>query len=167
MPFYQGIEFFWAKSPASDEQIAHVESLLGASLPDDYRRFLKTINGGNLHDSWIEVPTYWDDRLPVDFFYSVNPEISGDYIINKFTQYNFSRRVPTLIIPIGINHCENLICLSLRAKDYGHAYIWAPFDEWIDEEQLEQTEEQLYFLANSFDEMLRALRKGDRNESDA
>ena len=97
----------------------------------------------------------------MDVWYSVNPDDADDYVVSRLSEFNFNRRVPGHLLPIGANLFEQRICLSLQKENYGRIYLWAPFEEWIDELELAATEEDLYLMADSFEELLIRYEKPD------
>lgn len=58
-----GREIFWL-GPASEEQVARVEALFGVSLPESFRRFLKSYGGGGVIGA--EVSGIEDDDAELD-----------------------------------------------------------------------------------------------------
>jgi hypothetical protein len=159
---YKNLEFSKWDPPATAEQIAESEIKLGGTFPDDYREFLRDINGGLIltdpsflatdHGSEPEVWTL-KRLLGIDpcEFWSISSE--------RFA-YDFNERVPNLIIPIGILAASYRICLSLRKKDYGHIYMWGPRHLWPFDDDLpnKKNMKDLFFIAKSFTEFLALLK---------
>lgn len=137
--------------PATEKDVVRFESLIKARLPEDYRSFLLTHNGGE--------PT------PEVFFIN---ESQGDDILGKFyglykePQYSSLSwcfetnrgRMPSNIIPIGTDPGGNQVCLSVSGSDYGAIYFW-------DHEEVNNEEgpnyDNLYLLAPNFTAFLNGL----------
>ncbi len=60
------------KRPATETQLAKLEKRLAARLPDDYREFLLTQNGGEPEPDHVNLPVFSDqDSRPVGFIYGL------------------------------------------------------------------------------------------------
>ncbi len=60
------------KRSATETQVSRLEERIDASLPDDYRQFLLTQNGGEPEPNHVNVPRYSDqDSIPVGFLYGL------------------------------------------------------------------------------------------------
>lgn len=60
------------KRAATEAQVARLEKQLGAKLPDEYRQFLLTHNGGEPEPDHVEIPGYeYGPWLPVGFIYGL------------------------------------------------------------------------------------------------
>lgn len=150
--FYREVPFREHGQPASPAQIAKLEEELDAKFPDDYRRFLLTLDGGVVERNRGVVVSFLKKELRDQqfvSFWNLN-EIPIDQ-----RGYDFIKRVPNLIIPIGRFAIDYRACISLREQDYGVIYLWAPRQLWnTEDEELVQTEKELHFLAKSFNAFL-------------
>jgi SMI1-KNR4 cell-wall len=137
-------------------EIQQFEKQLGVEFPKDYVNFLANFNGGEpkldtfeykLQDGrvWTGGVRYFFgfnlDRLQnIDFFASMR----GD-------------RIPENMIPIGLDDGGNFILLALNVKDKGKVYFWDHNEESEDDEP--PTNDNVYFVANSFTGFLEKLTK--------
>ncbi len=161
----------------SVERIEHIESLIGVSLPDDYREFLLSTGGGELR-AWVECsqPTPFGDH-------GLNCLFSVDEIIELLD----STVVPRNMISIGYGDFGATTCLSIAGLDHGHVYSldtemryywdrerlaqWTALDVTVaeffrlrDEGRLVPKPwgyENCYHVADSFAEFVGRLKTGD------
>lgn len=159
---YKNLEFSKWNPPATSEQIAETERMLGAELPRDYREFLLKINGGLIStnpsftaNDHSNTPEEWILKRLM----GVEPCESAS-ISSQLGAFDFNERVPNLIIPIGILKADYRMCLSLRKIDYGYIYMWGPNHllSGDEEEPIEQTMKDLFLVAKSFSEFLGVLK---------
>jgi len=157
---YRGIGFRKHGPPTDPKAITKLEKKLEARFPDDYRQFLLTMDGGVPERYWGLVVSVYNEPITEKLieFYTVARGQEND-ILGALVGYDFNQRVPDLIIPIGRFFADYMPCISLRKEDYGRMYIWAPLELWnTEDEVLVQSEEELFFLANSFNEFLDKLQ---------
>jgi hypothetical protein len=158
---YRGLGFTDYQPPVNAEVLAQFENKIGARCPEDYRQFLLTLDGGSTEPkkgTSLSIRGKAPRSREILEFFCVKDRI-GHTIDNALDGYDFNVRVPNLIIPIGRFIGDYMPCISLRTKDYGHIYVWGPMSLWEDEaEEYEQSEDDLFFLANSFNEFLDMLK---------
>jgi cell wall assembly regulator SMI1 len=146
------VGFEHAFPPASPEQIEETESELGVELPEDYRRLLQRIGGGDLEDNFL--PPEAD--ASVRYLYSAGPNDDDD-IFDLVTAARFyspeSPSDPVIdpdYLPIGEDDGGNVVCLKVRGDDRGAVYLWA-HDAFANTDPFKR-------LADSFEEFFEALR---------
>jgi hypothetical protein len=114
---YLGIPFYRSHGPARPHLIRHVEVAMQAQLPPDYKTFLAVTDGCyfGLEDGWEEwgfpVPEGMDffrDVIDMAYMRSVNP---GDSVLGAMSGYDFYKRVPPGILPVGNNSYDDYVCL--------------------------------------------------------
>ncbi|HEX8311972.1 MAG TPA: SMI1/KNR4 family protein [Chthoniobacteraceae bacterium] len=146
------LRFHTPHSPATEEQVRLIEERIGKRLPDDYREFLLTVNGGYRPDPGIfDVPgegtSEWHGVLGFAG--------RGSYDLRRHLHPE-SEYLPHCL-PIGHDICGNNLLLGLHESHFGRIY-------WEDHELTQHGEQRPPIrLADSFTEFLRALRL--RNES--
>jgi SMI1-KNR4 cell-wall len=138
------------------DKIKQFEKQVGVEFPEDYVKFLANFNGGEpkldtfeykLKDGrvWTGGVRYFfgfnlDQLQNIDFFASMR----GD-------------RIPENMIPIGLDNGGNFILLTLSKQDRGKVYFWDHDEESEDNEP--PTNDNIYFVANSFTEFLESLKE--------
>jgi hypothetical protein len=137
-------------TPAAIEEIEHRFDL---NFPELYKQFLLARNGGR-----PELPAFSISGLAmnpigsVNFFFGIAPQLEV-YDLRQLLQ-RFVGRIPVGIVPIGENGGVDYICLDLRNGGervvfWDHGHFWST-GEW--------RENDLYLIANSFEEFLKSLR---------
>jgi len=97
---------------AKDADLRALESVVGASLPADYRVFLQDRNGGEPAQNTFSIPSA-DNQSGVNEFMSVRQ------IRDELTAYG--DRLPRRTIPIAYAEGGNLVLLAL---DDGRVSFW-------------------------------------------
>jgi len=111
-----------ANPPASAHDLAEVEALLGAKLPEPYKAFLSQSDGGEFKVAGVRIKAQ-NDVTVLDRVLSVH----GNATSGIRQQYEMRRemdRIPKLCCPIGRDPGGNLFVLSLEPKTYGRVYFW-------------------------------------------
>jgi cell wall assembly regulator SMI1 len=110
----------WPGRPATDEQIADFEKIEGVALPEDYRAFLKTHNGGRpVPDSF---PIGTDNGSLLDTFFELGAgEGETRDLQTKCDRY--ARRIPPTMMPIGCDAGGNIILLGVHGEPRGRVYF--------------------------------------------
>jgi hypothetical protein len=137
------------------EDIARVERRRGIKLPDDYRLFLLRHNGGRPErDAFPIVGDPLSDGGLLDWLYCIHDGDQYDLVENA-TLYR--GRMPPELLPIGEDPGSNQICLAVTGPSNGKVYFWDREEEAGEDEK--PTYENIYFIANSFTEMIGGLYK--------
>ena len=131
--------------PATSElAIAEFERSIGAQLPDDYRRFLLTCNGGEPVDGEFAV-NGWGSTV-VHVFYGLNTGYKAYNI--DWSKSVFDDVLPESIVPIACDPGGYLVCLGVKGVAQGKVYFWDR-GEKLDE---------LILLAPSFEDFVDGLK---------
>lgn len=140
--------------PATPERVAAFEDRIGHALPDDYRRFLLTDNGGQPERPVFAVPPdHWDVLRYLPGLHD------GPYYHNleyPLRTYRDEGRMPPELIPIGSDPFGNWICLGVAGEPRGRVYFWEHEAEADEDEP--PTWDNLRRLADSFTEFVAGLR---------
>ncbi len=138
----------WQAASAAD--IKKLEKEIGTTLPDEYRRFLKTINGGELNPGFVEIPGVPRiANVSVDVFYGLYPDQHNRYSLWWSIQ-SHSSVLPANHLPIASG--ADVFTLSLTKKR-GCIFFWDHESSLIDDEE-RFMESAGHLLAHSFDEFL-------------
>ncbi|RAS82275.1 SMI1/KNR4 family protein [Priestia endophytica] len=142
-------------SSINEEDIQTFEKTYNLSLPLEYKTFLLQHNGGQ--PEWNKIKMYdakHDASLGtiLKFFLPLYKE-AEDNLETTYAKYAKGKVIPSKFLPIAIAPRKNLLCLSLRKKDYGAVYYFEIDD--FDKENLK--EETRTLAATSFPKFLDAL----------
>jgi hypothetical protein len=167
--------------PLEESELEALEAFLGVSLPDAYRAFLATYGGcsfgptvGNysIVHPWIEaIPSHVSDAAWtfMDSFYGARrmPHLADRLI---WQLECFRDRMPQELIPI-VDCGGNKLCLAVRGDVSNRVYYWDAATEPEDEEDYlkdyghemprEVKWQNIFLVANSFEEFLMSLRRVD------
>jgi hypothetical protein len=110
--------------PAPTDKLAQLEGALGGSLPDDYRRFLETCNGGYVGGSlWYQVPSPTGD--PADAgVHHIGGFRDEPYFSLMRARECYAGRIPDDLLWIMDDPFGNAICLRVRGAHRGSIYFW-------------------------------------------
>ena len=151
-----------AKSPASVEEIAALESALGAQLPASFVEFLQVANGGHIEylvdvevDGVLEVLSFSD-------VFSTGPEDSGYgtflYEVHKVRE---NSGAPRGVLPIARDGGGSMLYLDMSDDGEGRVVAFvAALPGWAGSESAEP---KYITVAESFDAYVEKLRL-DREE---
>ena len=138
------------KKSATEGQIAALEKQLGCRLPDEYRNFLLTRNGGQPNPPYVQIPGTHIDNVGVSDIFGLfgtakeYPSIFGAIQIHEPV-------LPKGYLPIARG--SDLFTLSLRKKDFGCIHFWDHETDQVDDDD-RFLESASHLLAGSFDEFL-------------
>jgi SMI1-KNR4 cell-wall/A nuclease of the HNH/ENDO VII superfamily with conserved WHH len=131
------------------------------SIPGSYRRFLLEHNSG-----WPE-PGGFDcsdgTRRVVYWFFGID---CGEYsnLDGKLATYYFRKRIPQDLFPIANDPFGNLILMGMPGPREGKVYFWD--HNWEAERGHPPVEDNIFFVANSLDELLKSLSPPRNIESE-
>lgn len=111
------------KRRATKAQVAKLEKQLSAKLPDDYREFLLTQNGGQSDPEHVTIPVLSDqDAIPVGFLYGLyaKPEAYKSLL---FAIEDILPRLPEGQLPISGLFNLHYFSISLD-RNRGCVYYW-------------------------------------------
>lgn len=140
-------------TPLDQETIEDFERNLDIVLPSSYRTFLLQYNGGHPQPNMFPIQGFYADTHGLlEWFFCIAEGDVYDLVQNKQVYKN---RAPSDLLPIGTDPGGNLICLGVKGKNYGKIYYW---DHETEGEEGEQpTYDNVYFVADSFDDLLQSL----------
>jgi len=110
-----------SRGGASESAIRDFEARLGVVLPEDYRRFLATVNGGRPKPRNFDAAN-GDDGSLVHFFFTLDPDAPHYQLTRKIETY--TGRVPDRLLPIGCDDFGNLVLLDVGGAKPGAVYFW-------------------------------------------
>ncbi|XSG77251.1 SMI1/KNR4 family protein [Herpetosiphon llansteffanensis] len=114
--------FSQVRPPATDQQLAKLEARIGYPLPETYRTFLRTTNGGRPNPIVFSIKGKWITEGHVNVFSSVDPTDPHHYIHRDLDI--FGDEIPATMLPIGSDPGGNLICISLAGETTGQIFFW-------------------------------------------
>src|SRR3989442_1619 len=107
----------------TDTDIANFGSLIQGALPDDYKSFLKSENGGRPEPNQFRFTTK-DGKVENDtvhYFFALYEGRVGS-LKRSFERYK--GRIPVGYLPIAIDPFGNLIVLRIATQNCGRVYFW-------------------------------------------
>ncbi len=135
------------------------EEIIGKTLPDDYRNFLLTFNGGKPESNEFEIP---DERnaAGVNLFYGILGKLEwGDLLFQRKALLD---RIPHDVLPIGEASMGNAVCVSLQAATFGKVFFWDHEAEAGEGEIA--TFSNLHLVGDSFEDFFAKLKQFDINQ---
>jgi hypothetical protein len=103
----------------SESRLADFEKNLGYRLPEDYRKYLLSHNGGTPNPGFF-TSEYWGE-LSVDVFYGFH---DGPYWTRlEPALVNWTESLPLGYLPIGCDIAGNAICISLFGDSRGALFL--------------------------------------------
>lgn len=151
-----------------------IKQIKGSELPEDYKEFLLTNNGGEPSQDCdtFEIKNYSSNHESgfdsVRMFYGIcdeNQSVMYTYdIFNKMKiRYN---RVPHELLPIANDSFGNEVCLCVKGKNYGKIFFWDHDNEAMAQSQSRKPWwNNIYEVARSFTEFTKSLHKYDLDEN--
>ncbi len=149
----RNLDFEYTFTPIGIENIEDFENKYGILLPDDYKQFLLSKNGGKTEQRRFKTNDTTKKGVitsSVSMFFplSIENEINLE---EKLRSYNLMQVVPSNFLPIGIDPAGSLICLSIDGKERGSVYHC---DMDYFEEDNELREEYIRLISKSFSEFV-------------
>jgi hypothetical protein len=145
----------------TEEEVLHLESKLGFSIPAAFRTFLLQYNGGRPVPSAFAIEGGDGNSYDaIQVFLRHNSPIESSNLVwnNKVTK----SRLPRRLFPIARTGCGDYVCLARYGDDAGAVYFW---DTHCDVD--DPITDHLYWIADSFDEFLDLLQEyPDASQSD-
>lgn len=143
-----------SKQPLNSDRLKEFEHKFEMTLPNDYRDFLLTYNGG-----YPEPDGFWIQGMDgngslVDRFLGIHGG-EHDNLLGYLEIYK--ERIPPNFLPIAHDPGGNLICMSVEGEDKGKIYFW-DHEEEADPDQGETAGYQnVYLIADSFTDFFENL----------
>jgi hypothetical protein len=144
-----------APGGASEDEVERIEqALAGGRLPEDYRRFLLTHNGGSPEPAGFVLagpPGPYQDS-EVQWFLGIG---DPDYDLEDWfaTYRGPEARMPAELLPIAVDPGGNVICLAVAGERRGAVFFWDH-----EEESDPPGWSNVHPIADSFDAFLEGLR---------
>jgi hypothetical protein len=152
--------------PIAEADILKLESDFGISLPADYRNFLLKYNGGSVEPYYV-FPLHnnpRDNKAILTRFYGMAASSAVAYQDLRGQLIEAGEQYPAEILPIAYDPGGNQLGMVVKGTEIGKIYFWDLDEESIDGEL--PTYENLYFVANSFTELIENLRFWSDEEED-
>lgn len=136
----------------TDEDLNRWEEEIGAKLPEGYRRFLLTHNGGCLKERVVysgknKYGGTVDEFLALELDANAN---GGDLRWNYQT-FVKDGRMPAELIPIADTPLGDVICLGISKERWNQVYLWNHEEEAVEGEP---GYDNVEFVAPSFEKYL-------------
>lgn len=139
------------RKAATESQVASLEKRLGCRLPEDYRTFLLTRNGGRPNPPYVQIPGVPGiDNVGVGVIFGLFGTADTTNSI-AWAIKHLSESLPAGHLPVACD--SDLFTLSLRKKDFGCVHFWFHETEELDDDD-HYLESAAHLLAGSFDEFL-------------
>jgi len=117
-----------SKHGATWQEIELLEQRIKRQLPDDYRQFLVSENGGRPAPTAFEGPE--GDGSVIHFFFTLDASSPYYRMHNELDMLH--DRIPSDLLPIASDDFGNIILLDLGAKSVGAIYFWDHENENMD-----------------------------------
>jgi hypothetical protein len=145
MPAFSG-----SYGPVSTQKVAAVERRLQVKFPADYKRFLRTINGGGPDPSWFLVP----DRggAFADWLFGIREDRSRNDL--EYQQAELLEPLPLGWLWIGRDPGSNLLVLTTLGDDAGRVLFVDRHGFYVREDGV-----NAFQVAASFAEFVEGLRE--------
>jgi len=139
----------------TENEINEFEKTYDVSIPPEYFTFLLENNGGRPKPSDFLIPGKEGEEsewVSIARFLGigVSQTNSLEYVLRVFKY-----RLPSDIFPIARDPGGNLICISTNPHNLGKILFWD--HEFESDSDEEPTYNNVYYIADSFDEFLSAL----------
>lgn len=143
--------------PLSASAMSAAEKRLGVKLPADYKKFLRTTNGGCPEPNCFRIPEREEALLGILYGIADN-RTDGDleYEQQEVTQWD---PLPDGFIAIGHDPGGNAILMATLGADAGRVYFWDRVGLWVREDR-----RNLFLVAESFTAFLESLREFDEDD---
>jgi hypothetical protein len=160
MIVYKGVVFDSEKSELTNDILVVLEEVFFncGKLPNDYREFLLTVNGG-IPDKKLVTFTMKDGFKNGDIIDGILGIKSKKHLNLLMRNKLYFNRAPSNMICITQNDGANLILLSIKGDDRGKVYFWD--HNWEADTGIGEiaSYDNLTLLADSFNEFLCMLHE--------
>jgi len=140
------VDFDAFGEPIDEQGLQCFEQEIGATLPDDYREFLLTRNGGRL---------YYNTKIKNTTIECLSGFGMDDVEDLRWMRKCFLDRVPEEFLVLG-GEGYSFLCMCLEPKRHGWIYYWDRSDEMTTPFHKMST-----LLCKSFSSMLRNLQPNE------
>lgn len=153
---YRNLAINASHPPPSDAEVAAVEDLLGAALPESFKSFLQVANGGNI-DCMVDVPmdNGKTEALSFSALFSTGGGKPGDEtFLGELRFLRENMKIPKGVLPIARNGGGSILFLDISPQGKGRVVA---FVEGLPEWTGLRTESAFLEIAKSFDEYIDKL----------
>jgi hypothetical protein len=155
------VKFSFSGEKIAERQIKSLEQAVGATLPLQYRRFLRKHNGGTPNIGYFDCnqtgETLWVDDF-LQAFSSKADETTVSVITDRYRQC-----IPADCLVIGFACRDDLLLLRVRGKKKGRVDLKCMATTRPPENAPRDREEAVYPLAHDLDRFLAALYKASED----
>lgn len=141
-----------SQRPITSDELLAFEKKIGAVLPDDYKEFLLTYNGGKATPRRYETLDGVVESSIMMFLPLA--DIEGPNLSLNHQTYNQGHMIPKNLLPIGEDPTGCQICMSIAGADVGTVYHWSY--DW-EGEVFRASYKYMRKIAGSFREFLECL----------
>jgi len=152
---YQGVEFAESLPRVTAAAIRKVEKELGVVFPDDYRAFLRTINGGIPTPSEFALaePGRPGERACIDFLYGIGADREErDLLYEQERIVERTDKLPDGFVTIAFDPGAAPYFIGTKGKKSGAIYFYDP-SGFLDPGK----SPKLYVAAKSFTDLLKRM----------
>jgi hypothetical protein len=113
----------------TESQIEQVEETIGVRLPQDFRMYLASFNGGYFSDAGISLtePLVITDRI--DFMSGIGASDESAELASPSDMAVFDDNFPAKILPIGYTVCGNMILLVTEEEGRGEVILKKAYEQ--------------------------------------
>lgn len=146
----------------TEDDLRRAESVIGASLPAEYRKFLLQHNGGRPDPADFRINWKDRERLARGWRISTVGDFHSIYdgpALNLLEDFKFYRdRIPKDMLAVARDPGGNAILLGLAGDKRGRVFFWI---NNLPAEYTETDFANLGFIASGFDEFINSLFTAD------
>ena len=143
---------------ASLDSIKKLEFDIGSSLPDDYKDFLISYDGGLPEPAAFDIPRENNSSIVKEFFGLDTPLLTASI---EYNRRMYENRIPKKFLVIGCDVFGNRIILGIKNDNYGEIFFWDHENE-ADEDNVEEYYENIYLISKNFSDFLNSLRNPEK-----
>ena len=114
----------------SEQEILDVEQRVGVPLPEDYRSFLATYNGGTFREPDITPTTKECPRDALTFLHGIHATFPAAVLASGHDLALFDDNFPVEILPIGYTMMGGLIILETGEEERGAILLKEAFGDF-------------------------------------
>jgi hypothetical protein len=156
---YQGVRFTRSLPRVTAPAVRKAQERLGVAFPDDYRAFLRAVNGGvpTPGEFAMAEPGRPGERICIDFFFGVGATRKQNDLL--YEQAEIGHRVDSLpegFVTIGFDPGSAPYFIGTTGTRSGAIYFYDP-DGFLDPGRAPR----LYVAADSFSDLLARLAAGE------
>ena len=141
----------------AEEELRTIENTLGYSLPTDYREFLTDFGGYSIYANFPIDRSVGEPNASLGKIYGYGCKIPSSLNLVTVHQRDLANMVTAPeLLGIACDLGGNQTCLFLAGERKGKIYWWHS-----EEADVPYEYQNLYFVANSFDEFMQLLKSDE------